>query len=114
MRHCFEVIATDESVQNKKPAPDIYLYVLEKMGLLAQECLVLEDSVQGLQAALGAGIPTLITVNDYTQQQNFNGALAVVNHLGEAEQALTCLTDKPGQDFTMIDVATLQKLHSGI
>jgi HAD superfamily hydrolase (TIGR01509 family) len=82
MLNWFEVIATDESVANKKPAPDIYQYVLEKLALSASDCLAIEDSENGLRSALSAGIPTLITTNDYTENQNFNGAVQVVNHLG--------------------------------
>lgn len=106
----FEVIATDESVMQKKPAPDVYQYILEKMQLSAQECLAIEDSQQGLQAALSAKIPTLITVNGYTQQQDFSGALAVVNHLGELEQPLTCLTQYFLEPCDRVNVAVLNKL----
>ena len=106
----FEVIATDESVTQKKPAPDVYQYVLEKMQLSAQECLAIEDSQQGLQAALSAKIPTLITVNGYTQQQDFSGALAVVNHLGELEQPLICLTQSSLEPCDRVNVAVLNKL----
>ncbi len=107
----FEVIATDESVQNKKPAPDIYQYVLEEMGLSAQECLAFEDSENGLRSALSAGIPALITVNDYTENQNFSGALMVVDHLGEPQQPLTCLSEKNCADFAITDVAVLGALY---
>lgn len=106
----FEVVATDESVANKKPAADIYQYVLEKLGLSAQECLAVEDSENGLRSALAAGIPTLITVNDYTVNQNFSEALAVVNHLGEPNQALNCLSEISCTGFTVVDVAGLKKL----
>jgi beta-phosphoglucomutase-like phosphatase (HAD superfamily) len=68
-------------VANKKPAPDIYQYVLEKLALSASDCLAIEDSENGLRSALSAGIPTLITTNDYTENQNFSGAVQVVNHL---------------------------------
>lgn len=111
MLEWFEVIATDESVLNKKPAPDIYHYVLENMGLSAPECLVFEDSENGLRSALSAGIPTLITVNDYTENQDFSGALAVVNHLGEPNQTLTCLSEIPWPGFTLVDIAAVKKLH---
>jgi HAD superfamily hydrolase (TIGR01509 family) len=106
----FEVIATDESVTQKKPAPDVYQYVIEKMQLSAQECLAIEDSQQGLQAALSAKISTLITVNGYTQQQDFSGALAVVNHLGELEKPLTCLTQSSLEPCERVNVAVLNKL----
>jgi HAD superfamily hydrolase (TIGR01509 family) len=108
----FEVIATDESVLQKKPAPDVYQYVLEKMQLSPRECLAIEDSQQGLQSALSANIATLITLNDYTVHQNFSGALAVVNHLGEPEQPLTCLTQTALAKFKLVDMVTLRFLAS--
>jgi HAD superfamily hydrolase (TIGR01509 family) len=107
----FEMVATDESVVEKKPAPDVYQYVLEKMAVPAQACLAFEDSENGLLSALSAGIPTLIAVNDYTESQNFNGALAVVNHLGELEQPLTSLIETAWMISPVIDVATLKKLR---
>ena len=62
----FEVVAAGGIVPNKKPAPDIYNFVLGKMGLSAAECFALEDSANGMNAALAAGIDTLVTVNQYT------------------------------------------------
>ena len=82
----FEVIAAGDIVSAKKPAPDIYHYVLDKMGLAAEECLVFEDSPQGFQASVGAGLQTVVTVHDYTKQYNFSDAVLVLNHLGEPEQ----------------------------
>lgn len=79
----FEVIAAGDMVKNKKPAPDIYLLALEKMGLKPIECLVIEDSEQGLKAAIAAGLKTVITINEYTKNQNFQEATLVLNHLGE-------------------------------
>ena len=87
----FEVIAAGDIVAKKKPSPDIYLYVLEKMNLSPQECLVFEDSHQGLIASTQAGIKTVITVNNYTKNQDFKKAFTVLNHLGEEKQPLTVL-----------------------
>ena len=78
----FEVIGAGDVVPAKKPAPDIYHWVLERLDLAPDACLALEDSENGLAASLGAGIPTLITENAYTRGQNFTGALAVLPDLG--------------------------------
>ena len=78
----FAVIGAGDVVTAKKPAPDIYEWVLQRLGLPAGACLAIEDSAYGLAASLGCGIPTLITANDYTLGQNFNGALAVLTDLG--------------------------------
>jgi beta-phosphoglucomutase-like phosphatase (HAD superfamily) len=70
-------------VPHKKPAPDIYYWVLEKLGLSADECIALEDSENGLRSSLSAGIKTIVTVNHYTRNQNFTGAAAVFDDLSD-------------------------------
>lgn len=80
----FDVVGAGDVVAAKKPAPDIYLWVLERLGLPASACLAFEDSENGLQAALGAGLATLVTPCDYTRGQNFSGAAAVLDTLEPA------------------------------
>lgn len=77
----FEVIGAGDVVAEKKPAPDIYEWVLQQLNLEPEACLAIEDSENGLKASLAAGLPTLVTVNDYTRGQNFSGALRVVDSL---------------------------------
>ena len=74
----FDVIGAGDIVPAKKPAPDIYLWVLARLGVPAAGCLAIEDSAHGLRAALAAGIPTLVTENGYTRGQDFSGAVAVL------------------------------------
>lgn len=103
----FEVIAAGDIVPAKKPAPDIYLWALEAMELDAAQCIAFEDSGNGIRASLGAGIPTLITVNDYTSDQVFEGALAVLSDLGEPDApAKVLLGDLKGRK--LVDVALLR------
>ncbi len=70
-------------VPHKKPAPDIYFWVLDKTGLSAAECIALEDSENGLRSSLAAGIKTFVTVNYYTRNQNFAGAAGVFDDLSD-------------------------------
>ncbi len=79
----FEVVGAGDVVPAKKPAPDIYLWVLERLGLPASACLAFEDSENGLQASLGAGLATVVTPCGYTRGQNFSGAAAVLDSLEE-------------------------------
>lgn len=81
----FDIIAAGDIVPAKKPAPDIYDYVLEKMGWSPAECLALEDSENGLASATQANLKTVITTNDYTRQHNFEGAALVLDCFGEPE-----------------------------
>jgi HAD superfamily hydrolase (TIGR01509 family) len=77
-----EVLAGDV-VRQKKPAPDIYLLALERLDVEPRECVVVEDSAIGMQAALAAGINCIVTTSAYTADENFSGARRVVPDLGE-------------------------------
>lgn len=105
----FAAIAAGDVVAQKKPAPDIYHYVLDQLNLLPQNCLVIEDSQQGLQAATQAGLTTIITVNRYTQNQDFTSAALVLNHLGEPDQPCSVLSGK-SQKINYLTVEDLAKL----
>jgi HAD superfamily hydrolase (TIGR01509 family) len=70
-------------VPHKKPAPDIYFWVLEKMGIPAADCIALEDSENGLRSSLAAGIKTYVTINHYTRNQKFEGAAGVFDDLSD-------------------------------
>lgn len=106
----FEVIAAGDIVPAKKPAPDIYHYALEKMGLQPAECLAFEDSENGLRASLGAGLKTLVTVNEYTQDHDFTGAAVVLSDLGEPDAPNRRLSG-PDLGRPFVDVAYLKALH---
>jgi len=93
----FEVIAAGDIVPKKKPAPDIYQYVLAQMSLDAGNCLVFEDSRHGLQAATQVGLTTVVTINDYTANQDFSKAALVLSDLGEPDQPFTVLKGEVGQ-----------------
>lgn len=92
---CFEVIGAGEQATAKKPAPDIYRWVLDKLGLPDEACLAIEDSKNGVRAALGAGIPVLVTESSWTRHDDFTGAMAVLPDLGE------------------VDLAVLRRWHAG-
>jgi HAD superfamily hydrolase (TIGR01509 family) len=106
----FEVIAAGDIVPAKKPAPDIYYYALQEMGLNAADCLAFEDSENGLRASLGAGLKTLVTVNDYTRDHDFTGAAVVLSDLGDPGAPNHRIAGADlGQPF--VDVAYLEALH---
>ncbi len=106
----FEVIGAGDIVPAKKPAPDIYQYVLQKMDLQPQACLAFEDSQQGLKSSRAAGLNTVITLNDYTQNHNFSGAALVLNHLGEPEQPFSVLAGNTGE-MTYFNIDLAQHLY---
>jgi HAD superfamily hydrolase (TIGR01509 family) len=79
----FSAVGCGDIVPAKKPAPDIYNWVLDQLQLAPQDCIAIEDTNNGLRSSLGAGIKTYITVNDYTHGQDFTGAAAVFKDLGD-------------------------------
>lgn len=89
----FDVIGAGDIVPHKKPAPDIYHWVLDKLKLPPAECIAIEDSENGLKASLAADISTIITTSEYTHSQNFNGAAMVLTDLGESNKPAAILAN---------------------
>ena len=107
----FEVIAAGDIVPAKKPASDIYDYTLEAMKLESDECIAFEDSRNGILSTIGANLPTIITVNGYTVDDDFSGALLVLDTLGEPEQPFETLQGK-ANGHTYVDCSLLRSLVS--
>lgn len=101
----FDVIAAGDIVPAKKPAPDIYVWAMEQLGLKPEECLAFEDSENGIRASMGAGLRTVVTVNDYTRDHDFTGAVAVLSDLGEAGAPYMRL-DRP--ESGVVDLVRIQ------
>ncbi|TLS67561.1 HAD family hydrolase [Mariprofundus erugo] len=91
----FAVLAAGDIVPAKKPAPDIYQYAMEQLGVEAASTLALEDSGNGWKSAQAAGLKCIVTVNDYTRDQDFNGADLVVSEFGEPDAAAIEVLDNP-------------------
>jgi HAD superfamily hydrolase (TIGR01509 family) len=108
----FELIAAGDIVPAKKPAPDIYLWALDKMNLRAKNCLAFEDSENGTRSSVSAGLNTLVTVNDYTAGQDFAGASAVLTDLGEPDAPARGLSGLWQGQEGYVSVQSLRKLHS--
>lgn len=85
----FASIRTGEDVSAKKPDPEVYHLVLADLGLTGPECLCIEDSRNGLRAALAAGLPTVVTPSLYSAGEDFSGATQIVEHLPDALPAST-------------------------
>lgn len=77
----FAVIAAGDMVARKKPAPDVYRFVLDALGVAPHEALALEDSAVGLAAACAAGVPTVAVRSCYTQDDDLSAARAVLDAL---------------------------------
>ncbi len=105
----FEVIGAGDVVADKKPAPDIYHYVLERMRLSPDECIAIEDSANGVRAARGAGLRTVITVNEYTRRDDFDGATLIVDGMGEPGRPFSVLKGEVN-GATCLDIELLGRL----
>lgn len=73
----FETLVCGEDVAAKKPDPEAYVVALARLGLPADACLAFEDSTNGLAAARGARIRTIVTPGLYTAHERFDGAAEV-------------------------------------
>ncbi len=109
----FEVIAAGEMVSAKKPAPDIYLYTLQQMRLRPEQCIAIEDSGNGLLSSCQAGLPTVVTVNDYTHAQDFTEAVLVIDGMGEPERPFSVLNGADVHGHSYLNLALLRRIHSG-
>lgn len=106
----FEVIAAGDIVPAKKPAPDIYDYALKEMQLDPTQCIAFEDSANGIKSSLGAKLNTIITINDYTTDHDFNGASIVLDQMGEPEQAFSVISGDAA-NATFLNCDMIEQLH---
>ena len=107
----FEVIAAGDIVPAKKPAGDIYNYVLQAMNLKPEQCLAFEDSRNGILSAQDAELTTVITVNGYTQNDDFSGAALVLDNLGETGKPFKVINGDVN-NHDMVDCDLLFKIHA--
>lgn len=80
----FETVVSGDEVRANKPAPDCYLLALERLGLSAADCIAIEDTQHGLQAARGAGIRCLVLPTALSREHDFAGAEVVLDGLSQA------------------------------
>jgi len=74
-----------DDVTKRKPDPEVYVSLLEEMGVDPSECIVFEDTPAGVEAAIGAGIGIVIAVpNEYTKTLNFSKASYIALDLEKA------------------------------
>ena len=76
-RALFGVVVTGEDVRAKKPDPEAYLLALARLQLPASQCLALEDSRNGVEAAVAAGVRVVACPSLYTAHETFPGAAAI-------------------------------------
>lgn len=81
----FDFVLAGDIVSKKKPDPEIYNLALERSGLEPEECLVIEDSRNGVLAARAAGMFVIATTNPYTEKEDLSDAHIIVTCLGDTD-----------------------------
>ncbi len=81
----FDVTTTGEEVLVQKPDPEIYLLTAQKLGVRSETCVVIEDSVAGVESGLAAGMKVVGLTSDYASREMLKkaGAKDVVDSLME-------------------------------
>jgi HAD superfamily hydrolase (TIGR01509 family) len=91
-----------DQVEHGKPAPDLYLFAARSFGVIPANCIVIEDSTLGIQAAVSAGMKTIgfagashATV-ELAQQLKVAGADIVIAAMSDLPGAVERLIAAPG------------------
>lgn len=87
----FEFVLAGDIVSKKKPDPEIYELARDRLDLPSDDCIVIEDSRNGLLAAIGAGFPCFITTSTYTVNEDFSEAIGVAPQLGDPPDPMVTL-----------------------
>jgi beta-phosphoglucomutase-like phosphatase (HAD superfamily) len=77
----FDLIVNSSQVKTPKPAPDAYYLALQKLGQMPEDCVAIENNLDGLKAARAAGIPCVAFPDENTAHHKFEGANLLVSHL---------------------------------
>ncbi len=103
----FAVFAGD-IVPVKKPDPAIYALTLERLSIGPDDAIVIEDSRNGLLAAIGAGLRCVVTVSGYTADEDMSEAVLAVTSLGDPGKPAVVLANRgaaePGELVTLTDL----------
>lgn len=87
LRTFFRHICCRDEATRPKPAPDLFLQAMERLGTDPHHAMVLEDSANGLRAALAANVPCFIVPNEITRLSDFTGAAGILPTLEGASIA---------------------------
>ena len=96
----FRGMVTAEDVDQGKPSPQGYQLALKTSGCTASNCLAVEDSEAGLDAARSAGLRCLLTPSpwDLNLSQRHDDAVAVFDHVGDSAHPARCFSGPPCED----------------
>lgn len=81
LAHYISCVVSVEDVANSKPAPDCYKLAMKQLAVLPSQCVAIEDTQHGMQAAVAAGIPCVVIPTAQSLKHNFSDATARYNNL---------------------------------
>ena len=87
----FAAKISGERIEHSKPAPDIFLLAAKTLGLLPEECLVIEDSTNGVRAAKAAGMKCIGYNNPSSIGQDISRADLIIDHFAELNKQLSVI-----------------------
>jgi HAD superfamily hydrolase (TIGR01549 family) len=93
LRDAFDFVATRDDVENGKPDPEIYLLVARELGVDPVECLVIEDSPSGVEAAINAGMKVVGVSTPFTRQRLHESGLLPDGHIVDNPENLEKIID---------------------
>ena len=109
----FAAVVTGDDCPRRKPEPDAYLATLSALAAEPGTTVAVEDSDNGVRAALAAGLPVAAVSNDYTATQELDGATVVLDGFGEFHRPAIVQRDAYGVlDGGILTVAALDRLSS--
>lgn len=83
IRLFFRVLVTADDIKNHKPAPDVFLEAANKLGVDPNECVVIEDAKNGIDAAKNANMKTIGLITDYHSADELKHANLVIKNFSE-------------------------------
>jgi len=83
IQNLFDSVTTGEEATIKKPSPQIFEIAADKLGVLVEECLVIEDSAAGIEAAKSAGMKAVGIARDGLQKKSLSGANLIVDSFND-------------------------------
>jgi len=84
----FDFVLTSADFARTKPHPDSYLMAIERSGAHPDECIAIEDSERGLEAAAAAGLRCIVIPTPLTRGSTFSGAHRILTSVTEVPSAL--------------------------
>lgn len=91
IRNKFAVLQSSDGISHGKPDPEIFLTAIAKLGAKPEDCIILEDSVNGVLAGVNAGSYVIAVPSEYSLNQDFGRANFIAGDLTEAQAHIVTL-----------------------